>query len=138
MLTHFFDAWLGRMVSGIATLTMISCIFFLIRCCPRSKVFGASAHSQLCIKKSSDDGYFRTPFVPVLPCLGIFVNWYLISQLELAGVILHLSFLALSTLYYFIYAIHYSVGNNGGWLEGIRDESTTTKRDSSNEDDEAT
>ena len=61
--------------------------------------------------------------MPVLPCFGIFVNWYLISQLEMAGIMLHLGFLALAVLYYIFYAIEHSVGNNGGWVQQARVES---------------
>jgi APA family basic amino acid/polyamine antiporter len=127
VLSHFLDAWFGRIVSATAVLTMIACISILICFCPRSKVFGGSAHANSCIQQGSNDGYFRTPFVPLLPCLGICINWYLISQLELLGIVLHLSFLSLAVFYYFVYAIHHSVGNNGGWLPhtDIRDESST-------------
>lgn len=43
---------------------------------------------------------FETPWVPFLPLLGVFLNWYLIAQLEWSGLMLLLAFLAgVSALY---------------------------------------
>jgi hypothetical protein len=45
-------------------------------------------------------GYFSVP-TPYVPCLGILVNWYLIAQLDLAGIAGLLAFLAVAVLYYY-------------------------------------
>ena len=63
-----------------------------------------------------DDGYyFQAPFCPWLPCLGTFVNWYLISQLEMTGIVLLLLYLGLAVVFYFTYGAKHSLANNGGW-----------------------
>ena len=101
---------------------MIISILCLIKWCPRSKVFGGATrstggahyHKGKIRSTSADDGYFRTPFVPFLPCIGIVVNWYLISQLELVGIGFLITFLGLTTLYYFAYAGQHSIVGNSG------------------------
>ena len=71
-----------------------------------------------------DDGYyFQAPFCPWLPCFGTFVNWYLISQLEMTGIILLLVYLGLAMIFYFTYGAKHSLANNGGW--GINHPTTT-------------
>eukprot|EP00536_Pseudo-nitzschia_multiseries_P016138 jgi/Psemu1/328140/estExt_fgenesh1_pg.C_10280001 len=46
-------------------------------------------------------GIFRVPMCPFLPLVGIYLNWYLISQLEWSGMILLLVFLVvISGLYW--------------------------------------
>ena len=136
LLTHFLNIWYSGPMATAFTLVMILCVLVLYRYCPRTPIFGSCSHSPLLCEKSiaaSDDGYFQTPFVPVLPCIGILVNWYLISQLELVGILLHLGIMALSIVYYFAYAIHTSVGNNGGWTT-----SATTKLERDYGDDSRT
>ena len=115
-LTHFIDSTIGRIVAAIGAILMLGCVVTLVRRCPKSDVFGGrrrryakdSIHQE-------EDGYFRTPFVPYLPCVAIFVNWYLLSQLHLEGILLTLAFLGLTCVYYYTYAIHRSVGNTGVW-----------------------
>lgn len=68
--------------------------------------------------------FFTMPLVPLLPCLGTFVNWYLISQLEMAGLLLLLLYLGLATAFYLSFGAKHSVGNTCGWkrnesLEGL-------------------
>jgi hypothetical protein len=111
-LSHFLNLYIGRVVAGTAVLAGVACVMCLILFCPKAAVFGGSQR----FNGSSNEGYFRTPCVPVLPCMGIFLNWYLIAQLEIVGIALHLGFLAVTLLYYFSYAVNHSVGNNGGWL----------------------
>ena len=71
-------------------------------------------------EEEHDDGgdgnyYFQAPFCPWLPCLGTFVNWYLISQLEMTGILLLLVYLGLAMIFYFTYGAKHSLANNGGW-----------------------
>lgn len=83
--------------------------------CPRSDVFGGHRRHYHQDDLRVDDGYFKTPFVPLLPCVAIFINWYLIAQLELLGVIGLIGFMILTIVYYFAYAMKHSVGNDTGW-----------------------
>jgi len=59
--------------------------------------------------------YFKTPLVPHLPLAGMFVNWYLIAQLEFVGLMLLLLYIGLAVLFYFCYGAKQSVGNATGW-----------------------
>jgi basic amino acid/polyamine antiporter, APA family len=47
--------------------------------------------------------FFQAPFVPLFPCIGIFINWYLISQLELSGMLLLILYIATITALYLGY-----------------------------------
>ena len=126
MLCHFLSTALGKAAAVLGVLSMVICVLWFLRVCPRSAVFGTAVHSHPTASQiTRDDGYFRTPFVPIVPCLGILTNWYLVAQLELFGILLHLSFLGIAILYYLLYAIHHSVGNNGGW--GSRQREATSE-----------
>lgn len=65
--------------------------------------------------KARSGGYFEAPLVPYLPLLGIFVNWYLVAQLEWLGILLLVAYIAASSLFYCLYGIKHSVGNTTGW-----------------------
>jgi hypothetical protein len=96
-------------------MIVLACsIYFL---CPKSDIFGGRSSRHVYHKDQvrTEDGYFRTPFLPFLPCLAIFVNWFLIAQLEFIGLVGLICFLGLAVLYYFVYAAHHSVGNTTGW-----------------------
>jgi amino acid transporter len=121
LLSHFAFSRMGRIFAIISFITMIACIFIIIRWCPKVHTFGERLPPGDMALKPND--YFCTPFMPFLPCFGIFVNYYLISQLELAGITMHLGFLALAIIYYLFYAINHSVANNGGWVQEARIES---------------
>lgn len=111
VLTNFLHFRYGKLIAVIGTFAMIvisCCIFFL---CPRSDIFGGHRERYRQEKLRRDDGYFRTPFVPFWPCVGIFSNWYLISQLSVVGVSGFMGILALASFYYFYYAQHHSMGN---------------------------
>lgn len=138
LLTHYSDNIFGKVFIIIAVLTMIACVATISVLCPKTNVFGktACAYTKCPVKNGSDSDFFRTPFVPTWPCLGIFINWYLISQLEPIGVIFHLGFLALATLYYFLYGIHHSVGNNGGWIDDANYQPSDSQRNVINSDEE--
>jgi len=59
--------------------------------------------------------YFEAPLVPYLPLVGIFINWYLIAQLEWFGMLLLVAYIAIAIIYYFSYGLKHSVGNTIGW-----------------------
>ncbi len=65
-----------------------------------------------------ENSYFQTPCVPFLPCLGIFINWYLVSRLELAGLGFLLLYLGLVAVWYFTCCAQNSIGNSMGWRRG--------------------
>ena len=53
----------------------------------------ATAAAATCPPPPSEHGHFVTPCVSLLPCLGMAINWYLIAQLEVEGLILLLLYL---------------------------------------------
>ena len=124
--THFGHALAGKIVAGMAAIAMLSLTVCLVVRCERNTVFGGQyrhpssivrGHNKEGNKEDNDgdddddnDGYFRTPWVPYLPCFAIFVNWYLIAQLHIIGIFGMLAFLGLTCLYYFLYAAQHSVG----------------------------
>jgi len=52
---------------------------------------------------TDDSEYFETPMVPLIPCLGTYINWYLVLQLDVWGSILLIAYLAISSIFYFFY-----------------------------------
>lgn len=98
--------WFGW-VTFVFTVTWVSWAAYTInKECPERK------------NKSGEENLFRTPFVPFLPVVAIFINWYLIAQLEMLGLGLLAVYMGLTTLLYFGYSIGHSVGNNEGWRKG--------------------
>ena len=55
-------------------------------------------------------GLFLTPFVPILPLIGCFVNLYLIAQLELSGLLAIIGYVGLFVGFYF-YHVHRRANN---------------------------
>jgi len=130
-LTHFMDTYLGNVVSVISPLIMLGAVILLVQRCPKAQVFGGRGGAS-----NNSGGYFRTPFVPYWPCFGIFVNYYLIAQLELAGIGGFLLLLFVGSLYYFVFAAQHSVGNNGGWgVESTSNDEDITTADADNNDE---
>mmetsp|Transcript_14907 Transcript_14907/g.41202 ORF Transcript_14907/g.41202 Transcript_14907/m.41202 type:complete len:610 (+) Transcript_14907:65-1894(+) len=114
-MVNFMDNMVGRAVAASGACGMIIVCWAVSRFCPRCSTFGGSRSHYNDNELQKEDGYFRTPLVPLVPCLAIATNWYLIAQLSLSGIGFFLAFLALAVSYYFLYASHHSVGGNGGW-----------------------
>jgi len=55
-----------------------------------------------------NDGYYRAPMVPFVPLLGIYVNWYLVAQLELTGIALLLVYIGAATVFYYTYGLRHT------------------------------
>lgn len=116
--THFWEHVLGKIVALLCAYKWIRSIYGLTYQCTPAETFGGKTRrssSGVGDMSMSSNAYFKTPFMPYIPCLGIFVNWYLVAQLELLGIGLLLAYLGLMTIFYFSYGRRHSVGNNGGW-----------------------
>jgi hypothetical protein len=87
----------------------------LARECPPSISFGNSSEKTSQFK--NDNKHFVTPFVPFIPCMGMFVNYFLISQLSFTGIALLCAYTLLAVLVYFLYGAQNSVGRTLGWEE---------------------
>ena len=104
MTITFVHAWRhrwGKIVSLLLT-TATAISWALIKfLCPPTAVFGGNRP----IASTWEEGvqYFRTPFVPLIPCLGTIFNWYLVAQLEMFGILLLLIYFFIAALYYFYY-----------------------------------
>lgn len=126
--THFWESLLGKIASFALALILILCLYGLAYTCTPAQTFGGKtrkSHDGSDDMSMSSSAYFKTPLMPYIPCLGMFVNWYLIAQLELFGIGLFLAFLAAVCIFYFSYGRRHSVGNNGGWTkdEGLKEAS---------------
>jgi len=125
--THFWEYLTGKAVTSLCVYKLVRCLYGLTFVCKPVASFGGKRHSfgiDIPSMSMTGEGYFKTPCMPLVPCLGMFVNWYLISQLELQGIVLLLFFITIVCVYYFAYGRSHSVGNNGGW------ESKSTSADS--------
>ena len=120
----------GRVFGILALVTLLACPVAISIFCPRNPIFGGGYHTtrqrqELSKMQGSDGGdhrndddsakdddvnneddsdYFRTPLVPYLPCLGIFINWYLIAQLDWRGRLGLMGLFILAVLYYYCYS----------------------------------
>lgn len=112
---HCFHLWFGKVIAILALVAAAFTCYLVFRWCPKASTFGGRGlhyhDDQLC----KDEGYFKTPGVPFLPCAAVFVNWYLILQLDLLGIGALLLAIAVAISYYFLYGAFHSVGKNGGW-----------------------
>ena len=76
---------------------------------------------------ASNVEYFATPAVPYLPCLGMAVNWYLIAQLDITGILLLCLYLGLTIAVYWFGCAPHSVGHQQNWsVRGDYQTVTTT------------
>jgi len=120
MLTHLCASTVGSFLTGACCqITLSMCVLIRLRC-PPAAYFGGKTrrtttqHMTVGIVSVSEE-HFRTPLLPYVPCIGIFVNWYLVAQLPWAGLASLAFFLTCAILFYFSFGYRFSVGNNGGW-----------------------
>jgi len=70
---------------GWALASTAGCLSMFIatqisRRCPQSAAFGGSTGNTS--QRHGNETYFSTPLVPYVPCLGVFANYFLISQVR--------------------------------------------------------
>jgi hypothetical protein len=94
--THLGEETYGKVLAAATLLVVVYAAVQIWRVCPEKETSAART------------GY-KTPFTPGWPCAAIFVNWYLIAQLELVGIGVLLLYMALVTLFYRVYSMHHSV-----------------------------
>jgi len=137
LITHYYTHSIAKGLAFLCLSGSVLCCAAMYLYCPPSKKFGGEkrhSHSRYYYPSEYDvkqddnedadeDGYFKTPFVPFLPCLAIFINWYLISQLELFGIFLLLFFLGTCAIFYFFYSAKHSLLRKG--LSAMEDDSLT-------------
>lgn len=92
----------GNVLSGCNFLTLLVITYFIGNHCPKAD-------------NSDYEDFFETPFIPYLPLIAQFLNWYLIGQLEVRGLLLLLGYIGLAVMFYFLYGAKHSFGNTIGW-----------------------
>jgi APA family basic amino acid/polyamine antiporter len=123
---------------------------FLAASCPRSASFGGSSPSLRLTNDIDEHGagegtYFESPCVPLIPFVGIFVNCYLIAELEWSGLLLLSAYLGMTVVLYLSccsssYDDEPSTSNShGGWKSGsaIYSGLDTTATDAFDDDNNA-
>eukprot|EP00540_Astrosyne_radiata_P023203 CAMPEP_0116866954 /NCGR_PEP_ID=MMETSP0418-20121206/26348_1 /TAXON_ID=1158023 /ORGANISM="Astrosyne radiata, Strain 13vi08-1A" /LENGTH=246 /DNA_ID=CAMNT_0004502711 /DNA_START=161 /DNA_END=901 /DNA_ORIENTATION=- len=91
---------LGSLTLNIVSAVILLGVFVYMRWqCPLSNNWGGSVLRQ---EQSNPDSisYFATPLVPYLPCLGMFVNNYLIAQLDGWGLFLLFLYIGIAASLY--------------------------------------
>lgn len=69
-------------MQGLLSMSTIVTFLFMWYTCPRTTNFGGAIFQT---DDSDSSDHYETPFVPLLPCVGMFVNWFLIAQMSNAG-----------------------------------------------------
>ncbi len=112
LITH--ETW-WVVQSALAAFTALSAALTLVYMtikCPASPQFGGTllqCNQSGNVSSSApypDSHYFQTPWVPLIPCLGMAVNWYLIAQLEVFGLLLLGLYLGVVVLLYLIFCLN--------------------------------
>lgn len=85
----------------------------MARQCPPLLEFGNTTDKASLF--NDDKKYFSTPFVPFIPCMGMIVNYFLISQLSFTGIALLGAYTLFAVVAYFLYGAQNSVGRISGW-----------------------
>ena len=113
LLTRCLNTTWGSLFFVVSALVAFICMIGVFQFCPKNDVFGGNRRRK--DTQTSEQGYFRTPFLPFWPCAGVFINWYLIAQLELIGTLGMLGFLVVVTVVYLAFGRKGSVGNRDDW-----------------------
>jgi len=112
--SHGLQSPIGWILAFLLGFVSILIATKISRQCPPTKSFG-NATRKTTTKFYGDKKYFSTPLVPYIPCLGIFVNYFLISQLSFLGIGILLIYTLGVVLFYFWYGANNSVGRREGW-----------------------
>lgn len=112
-LSHGTQSPVGWAFASLAGCVSIFIATNISRKCPPASTFGHATGKASQIYGSKK--YFSTPLVPYVPCLGMFANYFLISQLSFFGIGLLFMYTLFAVLMYFVYGAHNSVGRIEGW-----------------------
>lgn len=107
LLTYFWQSALGGLCCGLSCMATLVTVIQISAKCPPCAVYGGVHNSKLTelvvesgVPLSNDSlaSAFKMPMVPFLPCLAAFVNWYLVAQLDFAGLAMLVGYLGLVSL----------------------------------------
>eukprot|EP01084_Bolivina_argentea_P047419 87377_1 len=68
--------WIVLIVIGVLMLASLGCIVYI------DQILKNAENVMKYVKHDNDDKIFLCPYIPYLPCLGIFVNSYMIASLK--------------------------------------------------------
>lgn len=112
---HFEANWIRILFVTLLSVALVGAITMMALRCKESTKFGAIMQSDHGRLDSTSVVYFQVPCLPYLPLLGAFVNWYLLAQLELSGLLMLLLYFLLAVIGYYSYGYNHSYGNTQGW-----------------------
>lgn len=125
LLSHT-DSFVGTAASIVFAIAMVGTALYISWKCPRSSVFGGS---MMAGSRATDDGaHFEAPCVPLLPFLGIFVNFKLISELDALGLFLLLVYLGLAVGLYLCFTRNTGNAREWGHYEGLTESDPDASR----------
>ena len=105
----YFHSTAGKLAFALVT----SLAIFIVHVISKMPRTTKEEEAMILPDMTTDDGaYFETPFVPLIPCLGTYINWYLVLQLDVLGSILLIAYLAISSLFYAYYGLKQSTGHH--------------------------
>jgi len=120
------EAW-KYALTGIFALLTLAVATFIAWYCPEQTA------TRFALNR---DGYamegrprFRTPFVPYLPALGIYMNWFMLASVDWQGIALLIGYLLVGVVLYGAFysgksLVHTSYAHGGDEC-GYRDQQTT-------------
>lgn len=112
VLSHALHLVISCFVAAILLVMCLLTVFAICQKCPPTS-FGESTSSRSHCR--NEKKHFSTPLVPAIPCLGIFVNYILVSRLSLFGIGLVILYTLMLALFYFVYGAKHSVTRRDGW-----------------------
>lgn len=113
VVSHGLQSPIGWIVAFFLGSVSVMIATNISRQCPPMKSFGNT--NSKTTQFYGDKKYFSTPLVPYIPCLGMFANYFLISQLSFLGIGLLFVYTIILALLYFVYGARNSVGRMEGW-----------------------
>jgi amino acid transporter len=122
---HWISAT-GTMVRYACAGIALILVLWIYKKFPPTGRFGGSVlgRDNADLLPTNEGEGFSTPMVPLLPCVGISINWYLIAQLELSGIFLLGVYIGLVTIVYL-----FGCRGNRGWNQASHSQDEYLERD---------
>ena len=129
-ITAFTASLLYTYVDLTSDWLVLPIIFTLFTC-----YFMFQIHSECIETHDSDaDTQYRVPYMPFTPLIGIFLNYYLITQLSFIGFCMILGYIGVAITYYLYYGLAHSIGNKNYWADILLESSALHSSNNNNGD----
>ncbi len=109
-ISHGMNSSFGWVFAPLLIFLSFSTMVKISRHCPPSTTFGNIDEDTTRLYGSQT--FFSTPCVPLIPCLGMMANYFLISQLSFFGIALLVAYAMIAALFYFAYGARHSILND--------------------------